>query len=76
MVNDVGGNAELCRDGETGFVAAAPVVALLDETLERAWNRRHEWQDMGKVARKHAEQIIPRDPVGDFCRQLIGCVSA
>jgi len=70
MVTDVGGNAEVCVDGETGFVASAPAVELLAETLERAWNRRDEWQRMGLAARARAEKLIPRDPVGDFCRQL------
>jgi glycosyltransferase involved in cell wall biosynthesis len=69
-VTDVGGNAEMCVDGETGFVAAAPAVGLLEQTLERAWNRRHEWESMGKAARARAEQLVPKDPVGVFCRQL------
>jgi len=69
-VTDVGGNAEMCVDGETGFVAAAPAVKLLDQTLERAWNRRHEWKSMGQAACARAEQFIPKDPVGDFSRQL------
>jgi glycosyltransferase involved in cell wall biosynthesis len=74
VVTDIGGNAEVCVDGETGFVAAAPAVKPLEETLERAWERRHDWQEMGKLARARAEQFIPKDPVGDFCRQIIECV--
>ena len=70
LVTDVGGNAELCKDGETGFVAEAPAVGLLERTLERAWNRRQDWQSMGKLARARVEQAIPRDPVGEFCRRL------
>jgi len=70
IVTDVAGNAEVCVDGETGFVAAAPAVGLLSETLERAWNQRHDWQRMGLVARARAEKLIPKDPVGAFCRLL------
>lgn len=70
LVTDIGGNAELCVDGETGFVAAAPTVNLFDQALERAWNHRHEWQKMGNAARARVEQLIPKDPIGDFCRQL------
>jgi glycosyltransferase involved in cell wall biosynthesis len=73
VVTDVGGNAELCVDGETGFVAAAPAVSLLEQTLERAWNRRHEWQRMGTSARTRAERLIPNDPIGDFCREILKC---
>jgi glycosyltransferase involved in cell wall biosynthesis len=75
VVTDVGGNAELCVDGETGFVAAAPALSLLEETLERAWNHRHEWQSMGTAARTRAERLIPIDPIGDFCREILQCVS-
>ena len=71
VVTKVGGNAELCIDGETGFVARAPAVELLDEALERAWNRRHQWHLLGQAARRNAERCIPRDPIGDFCQELL-----
>jgi glycosyltransferase involved in cell wall biosynthesis len=70
VVTDVGGNAELCVDGQTGFVAPAPSVKLFDHTLERAWNQRHEWRDMGICARARAEKFVPKDPVGNLSHQL------
>jgi glycosyltransferase involved in cell wall biosynthesis len=74
VVTDIGGNAELCVDEETGFVAIAPAVKLIDQTLERAWNRRSDWQSMGASARTRAESLIPKDPIGDFCGLLTGCI--
>jgi glycosyltransferase involved in cell wall biosynthesis len=74
VVTDVGGNAEMCLNEETGFVAAAPTVKFLAEALERAWLRRADWQDMGLAARARAEQLVPKDPVGAFCQQLLDCV--
>ena len=71
VVTDVGGNAEVCSDGETGFLSVAPTVELLDEALERAWAQRDNWQAMGRVARARAEKLIPRAPVEEFCRQLM-----
>jgi hypothetical protein len=73
VVTDVGGNAELCVDGETGFVATAPAISLLEQTLERAWNYRHEWQRIGAAARIRAERLIPSDPIGDFCCEILEC---
>jgi glycosyltransferase involved in cell wall biosynthesis len=70
VVTDVGGNAEICLDGETGFVAAAPTVQLFDQILEQAWAQRRDWEKMGKAARTRAEQLIPRHPVETFCQQL------
>jgi len=43
--------------------------------VERAWNRRREWQAMGKAARARVEQLIPRDPIGDFCELLVECAT-
>ena len=74
VVTDVGGNTELCVDGETGFVVAAPTVGLLDLTLERAWSHRDQWQLMGISARRHVEQVIPKDPATEFSQQLLQCV--
>jgi glycosyltransferase involved in cell wall biosynthesis len=75
VVTDVAGNAEVCADNETGFVAPAPTVSLLADTLERAWGRREDWQRMGQVARARAESQIPRDPISVFSEILKSCAS-
>ena len=73
IVTDVGGNAELCVDNETGFVAPAPTVSSLADTLQRAWERREDWQRMGQAARARAESQIPRDPIALFAEKLKSC---
>jgi glycosyltransferase involved in cell wall biosynthesis len=75
VVTDVAGNTEVCVDNETGFVAAAPTVPLLAEALERAWNRRGNWQQIGQAARARAECQIPRDSIALFTEELKGCVT-
>lgn len=74
VVTDVAGNTEVCVDNETGFVAPAPTVALLADTLQRAWDRREDWQRMGQAARARAESQIPRDPIAVFADRLRSCV--
>lgn len=74
VATDVGGNGELCVDGLTGFVAAAPSVRDFAQAMERAWERRHEWRIMGQTARRHAERNIPHDPISEFCQHLLNCV--
>jgi glycosyltransferase involved in cell wall biosynthesis len=71
VVTDIGGNAEICVDGETGFVAGAPAFRLLEHTMESAWNRRGDWQNMGKAARLRVEKTVPNDPIEDFCQLLL-----
>jgi glycosyltransferase involved in cell wall biosynthesis len=72
IVTDVGGNSELCLDGETGFVAQAPTMKLFDDALERAWTNKNLLQAMGGLARNRAEKIIPTDPIREFCDVLLG----
>jgi glycosyltransferase involved in cell wall biosynthesis len=76
LVTDVGDSAQLCVDGKTGFVAPAPTVACLEETLERAWSQRHSWQAIGRSARARVEQLISRDPASDLCGLLVKCASS
>jgi glycosyltransferase involved in cell wall biosynthesis len=70
VVTDVGGNAELCVDNETGFVAPAATVSSFADALQRAWERREEWAQLGHAARTRVETVIPKDPVTVFCERL------
>lgn len=70
VVTDVGGNAELCLDDRTGFVAPAATLTSVTQALERAWQRRNEWMQLGQAARARAESEIPRDPIALFCERL------
>lgn len=71
IVTDVAGNAELLEDNVTGFVADAPTAKLVDEALERAWNRRDDWQEMGREGAYRVRQEIPRDPAAVFASDLL-----
>jgi glycosyltransferase involved in cell wall biosynthesis len=70
VVTDVGGNSEACLDGVTGFVAAAPTVPAFAAALEHAWQRRAEWQELGRAGRCRIEGMMPADPVALFCERL------
>lgn len=50
VVTDVGDNADLVKEGSTGFVARAATVSAISEALEKAWDRRETWQMMGMRA--------------------------
>jgi glycosyltransferase involved in cell wall biosynthesis len=71
IVTDIAGNAELVEHGVSGFVACGTTVSLFDHSLEDAWQRRGEWQEIGAMARRRIASLIPADPVGDFCDLLI-----
>jgi len=75
ITTDIGRNRELMDDNESGFVALGASVELLDEALERAWQKRHQWQEMGQLAGQHIRERYSDDPVRDFAEELkkIGC---
>ncbi len=76
VVTDVGGNVELCNDGETGFVAPAATMAAISTALQRAWEGRTGWRQLGLTARERVDQVIPKDPVDLFCQRLKALASA
>jgi glycosyltransferase involved in cell wall biosynthesis len=70
IVTDVAGNTELVEDNINGFIAKAPTAELLDEALERAWQNRESWYDMGRVAALKAQQVVPSNPIATFADRL------
>jgi glycosyltransferase involved in cell wall biosynthesis len=75
IVTDVAGNKELLEDGVTGFIAKAPTVELFDEAMERAWQKRHQWREMGQDAAIAVRKVIPRHPESLFCDKLLGLMA-
>jgi glycosyltransferase involved in cell wall biosynthesis len=71
IVTDVGGNAEIVKDNVTGFVAAAASKTSIDEALERAWQRRSEWEGIGRLAAQKIREFVTSDPAGAFVQELM-----
>ncbi|OON67168.1 hypothetical protein B0919_18745 [Hymenobacter sp. CRA2] len=66
-----GGMAELLTDNVTGFLAAAPTPQALEEALERAWNQRARWPELGREAARRARAAIPADAAARFGERLL-----
>lgn len=63
LATDVGGNSELVIDGVTGFLAAAPTVALVAQCLERLRADRMNLDNMGRRGAKRIRELVPPDPI-------------
>ena len=70
VVTDVGGCREIIQDNCSGFIAKAPTAELIDEALERAWNARERWEEIGAAAKQSILNFMPEDPVQDFIEKL------
>jgi glycosyltransferase involved in cell wall biosynthesis len=69
IVTNAGGSAEFITDDITGFVGKAD-QDMLEEAMERAWNKRDHWQNMGLAAAKHIKERVPENPAYDFSNQI------
>jgi glycosyltransferase involved in cell wall biosynthesis len=66
IVSNAGGNGELVDDDRTGFLAAGTEAAAFEEALERAWQRRAEWPQIGLRAAEDIRRRVSADPAGDL----------
>jgi glycosyltransferase involved in cell wall biosynthesis len=71
IATNVGRVAELVDDNRHGFVAPAATSELIDDALERAWQRRHEWQAMGQLAAAAIRQRHSLRPAEDFADAVL-----
>jgi glycosyltransferase involved in cell wall biosynthesis len=76
ITTDIGRNRELMDDNDSGFVAAGATIDLLDDALERAWEKRDQWKEMGQLAGKHIRQRYPEDPIREFADKIKGLVGS
>lgn len=71
VVTDVGGAAELIEEGYSGFIAGAPTVDAVEAALERAWQQRNHWKEMGLNAAAGLKTKYPADAVAYFNEQIL-----
>ncbi len=71
IVTNVSGNKEVVIDNENGFLAAAPKPEYLDEAMERAWQRKDEWEQIGNLAKSYIKTIIPPHPVQHLYQDIL-----
>ena len=74
ITTTAGGSQEVLEDGVTGFIGESGAESF-DQALERAWQRRGEWESMGVAACKDLQNRLPGTPAEiDFAQTLIALV--
>lgn len=69
IISDAGGNTELVDEGITGYIGYANEESFGD-AMERAWQNRNDWEQIGKNAAKHISSVVPKSPESDFAAAI------
>lgn len=62
VVTDVAGNAEIVEDSLTGFVAESATLTSISRALELAFEKRHQWREMGLRAHESMKSMLVPSP--------------
>jgi glycosyltransferase involved in cell wall biosynthesis len=74
ITTTAGGSQEVIEDGVTGFIGEAGAESF-DQAMERAWQRRGEWEAIGTAACRDLANRLPDRPAEiDFAQTLIRLV--
>lgn len=71
IVSRAGGSGEVVEDGATGFLMAGHDEEGLDLAMERAWQRRAEWEMIGSAAAQAIRRLVPDDPASELASALV-----
>jgi glycosyltransferase involved in cell wall biosynthesis len=71
ITTNVGRAAELIDDERCGFIAPAATAELVDQVLERAWQRRNDWHAMGAEAARVIRERHSLRPAEDFAERIL-----
>ncbi|HWW42407.1 glycosyltransferase family 4 protein [Pedobacter sp.] len=69
IVSNAGGNAEIIRDGWNGFISESTETSF-ELAMDRAWEMRDQWNDIGKQASLYIAENFPVSPETDFANDL------
>ena len=70
IVTNAGGNAEVVKQGISGFVGEANEKDL-DGAMEQAWQERANWEMMGSVACNQMKSFLPENPAKIFTNLVL-----
>jgi glycosyltransferase involved in cell wall biosynthesis len=70
IITNVGGVSEVLEDNVSGFIASSADEDSFDEALERAWQKRNEWQQIASRGSETIRQHVVGDPAAIFAEKL------
>ena len=74
IVSKAGGNVELIEENVTAF-SGHPNELAFEEAMERAWEQRERWEELGDIAADQIAEKVPSSPEKDFVMHVLTAVS-
>jgi glycosyltransferase involved in cell wall biosynthesis len=74
IISNAGGNTELVEEGVTGFIGY-PNEESFGDAMERAWQARDKWEDIGKTAAAFVTANVPKSPEKDFANLVVAVIN-
>jgi glycosyltransferase involved in cell wall biosynthesis len=62
VVTNVGGISEWIEEEKSGFLAASVTINSVENALEKAWQHKNRWKEMGQYAHQKAMQLYDPNP--------------
>jgi glycosyltransferase involved in cell wall biosynthesis len=62
VVTNVGGISEWIEENRSGFIAESITPDSFEKALERAWQHKDQWKEMGKYAHERARHLYDPNP--------------
>jgi glycosyltransferase involved in cell wall biosynthesis len=62
IATDVGGICELVLEGNTGFIAEGPGIRSVSGAMERAWQLKDSWKQLGMNGFQLAQAVVTEKP--------------
>jgi len=73
IISNAGGNTELVEEGVTGFIGY-PNEQSFDEAMERAWQAKDQWEEIGKNAAQYVAANVPASPEKEFAELVLSLI--
>lgn len=74
ILTNAGGNAEIIDDELSGFISHVSEESF-EEAMERAWQKKDQWAEMGKVASMNIQNKVPDSPETVFAHKIISLIN-
>jgi len=74
IISNAGGNTELVHEGVTGFIGY-PNEESFGDAMERAWEKREDWEQIGKAGAKYVTENVPKSPETDFAKLIVELIA-